>query len=319
MWDTLGIQPTTEVTLIRRAYAARLRSLDVDRNPAAFIALREAYEHALASCEIAEPWPLDVPVTAARPGAPRRADAAPEPLGHNVREPPAEHLPDDWLDVALAAGGIMAALEAYNRNMARGLIGLGQQRRHAADLAAAALRDPALPIATFRAAITALGVQHGGTRHDDLAPLRGDIAARLAAYEWFEALGRTARKRAFGRKKHDVRGRTTAPGYASPFEPEPRRPGRNGTRACRLSDACQVADYGAKGRRHRTSRRPLATGHDAKGPAREMVPDRGGRVFRHRSALRTDQDAVLQLRQLHGRRSPASRCRHPAEGSATVT
>ncbi len=49
MWGELGIEPTADATVIRRAYAQRLRAIDPDRDPAAFQRLREAYEAALSS------------------------------------------------------------------------------------------------------------------------------------------------------------------------------------------------------------------------------------------------------------------------------
>jgi len=46
-WTVLGIAPTGDLKPIRRAYAQRLRTIDIERDPRAFIALRTAYETAM--------------------------------------------------------------------------------------------------------------------------------------------------------------------------------------------------------------------------------------------------------------------------------
>jgi hypothetical protein len=46
-WDELGIAPTDDPAAVRRAYAARLKTLDVDGDPTAFMRLRSAFEGAL--------------------------------------------------------------------------------------------------------------------------------------------------------------------------------------------------------------------------------------------------------------------------------
>ncbi|MFD1033301.1 hypothetical protein ACFQ15_01360 [Sphingomonas hankookensis] len=48
IWATLDLDPTTDRTAIRRAYAARLKAMDVDADPDAFEALRDARDAALA-------------------------------------------------------------------------------------------------------------------------------------------------------------------------------------------------------------------------------------------------------------------------------
>jgi hypothetical protein len=71
MWDELGIAPCNDAKTIRRAYAARLKKLDPDREPAAFARLREAFERALKE--------------AAR-NAQRRSVADSEPAGASAHE-----------------------------------------------------------------------------------------------------------------------------------------------------------------------------------------------------------------------------------------
>jgi hypothetical protein len=48
IWKILGIAQTIEQRDIRRAYAAKLKAIDVDGEPDKFIKLRDAYDHALS-------------------------------------------------------------------------------------------------------------------------------------------------------------------------------------------------------------------------------------------------------------------------------
>jgi hypothetical protein len=48
IWQVLGIDPTDDLRTIRRAYAALLKTIDMESEPQRFIALREAYEAALS-------------------------------------------------------------------------------------------------------------------------------------------------------------------------------------------------------------------------------------------------------------------------------
>ncbi|HZF46323.1 MAG TPA: hypothetical protein VEZ26_08305, partial [Sphingomonadaceae bacterium] len=46
-WKVLGIDPTDDLKTIRRAYADKLRAMDVDQDAAAYAQLRDARDHAL--------------------------------------------------------------------------------------------------------------------------------------------------------------------------------------------------------------------------------------------------------------------------------
>lgn len=58
-WERLGIEPTADAREVKRAYARLLKEIDADADPAGFIALREAYETALASGGETPSWERD--------------------------------------------------------------------------------------------------------------------------------------------------------------------------------------------------------------------------------------------------------------------
>lgn len=86
MWKTLGIDPTDDARQVRAAYARKLKAIDREHDPAAFIALRKAYERALAGAGRPQAEPAREPEMA---GSPREQARAAVP------EPPAA---PEWLD-----------------------------------------------------------------------------------------------------------------------------------------------------------------------------------------------------------------------------
>ena len=80
-WERLGIERTDDVTAIKKAYAKRLKQIDVEADPRAFISLREARDFALDF---------------AKSPAPDAAEAGDYEAGDWAEEPEfAER--DDWL------------------------------------------------------------------------------------------------------------------------------------------------------------------------------------------------------------------------------
>ncbi len=74
VWATLDLAPTTDRSAIRRAYATRLKAMDVDADPDGFAALRDARDAALAH--------------AADPRPELQQEPVPEPLFEPEEPPP---------------------------------------------------------------------------------------------------------------------------------------------------------------------------------------------------------------------------------------
>ena len=48
IWDVLGLAPTQDASAIRRAYAAAAAQYNPEDHPEEFLAVRQAYEQAMA-------------------------------------------------------------------------------------------------------------------------------------------------------------------------------------------------------------------------------------------------------------------------------
>lgn len=60
IWEILGIEPTRDQGAVRRAYAAAAARYNPEEHPEEFLAVRQAYEQALAFARSAEE-PVEVP------------------------------------------------------------------------------------------------------------------------------------------------------------------------------------------------------------------------------------------------------------------
>lgn len=128
-WATLGIGPTADQLAIRRAYSRRLKVIDPEENPAAFHALREAYDWARAyagrvgdgaPAPMAEaPQPADTADVAADTAAAAPvASAAPEQAG-----PERDSEKPQWIDdieaIQTLIDGTATREEIYDEVQAR--------------------------------------------------------------------------------------------------------------------------------------------------------------------------------------------------------
>lgn len=86
MWEALGIKPTDDARQVRAAYARQLRLIDPERDPAAFVALRTAYERALSRAGRSHAEPV------------RELEMSGSPDALAIAPPPEPPAPPQWVD-----------------------------------------------------------------------------------------------------------------------------------------------------------------------------------------------------------------------------
>jgi hypothetical protein len=216
MWDELGIEPTSDAKAIRRAYAARLRVIDPDRDPAAFQTLRAAYERALfqgamqarRAAQAAQAQQAQVRTP---PPEPRAEDEPPKsepPAPQPVVEPPAPKplppaptaapppSPEEVerqelvraINAALQRGDTLAALDDFDRAQARGLVRLGERDVALQGIMRAVVGDRMLSAETYLAVVKRVGWDALPTAYEAASEVRRAATARAEAEAWYADL-----------------------------------------------------------------------------------------------------------------------------------
>ncbi len=90
VWQELDVAATTDIRAIRSAYARRLKSIDVDNDPDAFIRLRGALEAALRLAALPEP---SEPPTFERPETPASTERGRPDWAERAPPPMVDHAP----------------------------------------------------------------------------------------------------------------------------------------------------------------------------------------------------------------------------------
>lgn len=187
IWTELGIAPTPDARLIRRAYAARLKSFDPDAEPERFQRLRQAYEAALhrakrpSKPEAPPQLHEDEGVPASAPSA--APAAAPAPIAApSVPEP-------DRVLAGIAArfnqGETLAAVEALDRALQGGALPLGYGEAAAETVLIRGIEDPTVPVEALLRLAQRIGWdQITGAASWPARQARDRLFARLDAEAW---------------------------------------------------------------------------------------------------------------------------------------
>jgi hypothetical protein len=191
MWDELGIAPSTTLQQIRRAYATRLKAIDGDRDGAAFMRLRRAFEAAMAWAERNEDNLLRAPEgfgPDAAPGRPEATSTAQSTVAaasneHGAASETGTALAD--CRRAIAAGDLETAFGLVQGAFAKGYIPVAEDSGLFAELMAVAVDDRSLPAERFRE-MARFGDWHRAPV--DWNELRYRVIMRLDAESWYEGL-----------------------------------------------------------------------------------------------------------------------------------
>lgn len=173
-WTVLEIAPGAATDAIRRAYVARLKAIDVDADPAAFMRLREAYDAALDDAAPVEPE-IDVEPLLRGPTLEPRSDPYVAPPTEKVVPQRTIDAPYGALSAASAAfetlieaGATREAAALLERILAQGIVPLGREDAFVRTLTACALADHAISADELSAIATTFHADQAAERADAL-------------------------------------------------------------------------------------------------------------------------------------------------------
>lgn len=209
-WDELGIAPTSDESVIRRAYAQRLRSIDTDRDPAAFMRLRRAYDDALAGA----PWVDEDEYTnfdesidgdVEEQSFTSAVEIAVEDKG--FASPPSPRPPDfdEWISYGaldkfcatfqqlIDEREAQEAVIALQSALAQGIVPLGEEAEFVLMLENCVLADLRLNPDELSAIALTFGAVGIG-RTGESPEFAGRIRERIAAERWYAAIAADAKR-----------------------------------------------------------------------------------------------------------------------------
>jgi len=220
MWDVLGIGPCDDPKAVRRAYAACLKKLDLDEDPAAFAHLREAFEWALAEIDDGVSPQFQPPrARSSEPDTGQDAwndfdplqpigDVSSDPVLRRSDEPAPDNFSTaalEWLDLSASDRTILDAFEgALGRRDAAAALSLFNSAvlplpdalARIDRLFALLVDDTTVKSAAFRELARTFRWDRPAEDPGTSAELRQRVLARLAAEDWYDSLVAAATPRA---------------------------------------------------------------------------------------------------------------------------